>query len=832
MTSIIKLQAISGVEDESPLCYLLQVDEFRFLLDCGWNEFFDMRHIDELKKYVKNIDAVLLSYPDHLHLGALPYMVGKCGLNCPIYATIPVYKMGQMFMYDLYQSHKNNEEFDIFTLDDVDAAFDKIVQLKYSQNVGLKGKGHGLTITPLPAGHMIGGTIWKIMKDGEEDIVYAVDYNHKRERHLNGCVLESISRPALLITDAFNATYQQTRRRIRDEQLMTNILTTLRNNGNVLVTVDTAGRVLELAQLLDQLWRSQESGLSKFSLALLNNVSYNVVEFAKSQVEWMSDQILRAFEDHHANPFHFKHLQLCHSLQELAKVPSPKVVLASVTDLECGFSRELFMEWCQSPRNCVVLTSRTTPGTLARKLIENPMLRKVSLIVNRRVRLEGAELEEYKKKEKEKEAEEQKKRLVEEMAEADSSDDSEDEMEAAEGAGFGADGTGDGLSGGERGGRSRSKSGSAGLDPDSGSGDPANLPSRHDLMFGMDLKAKPGSGGFFKSAKKTYPMYPLKEEKIKWDDYGEIIKEEDFKFAENASSVLPGFGDDGATSKDAADGADANSGDLTDVPTKCLMSNKTLEILANVVFIDFEGRSDGESVKRIISQMRPRQLILVHGTVEATKSLADYCRSQSIVQGKILTPRLFENVDATTESHIFQVKLKDSLFSSLLFAKAKDTEIAWVEGVLKEEKSVMDGEDADDDERMEDDDDDHLLPLNLSMEERRERKREIRKMRRKSSDGENLDESTASVAEKVPTLMPVSVVKGHTPIFVNEPKLSDFKLHLLKAGFTAEFSGGVLIINSCIAVKRNAAGKVTMEGMIGPDYYKVRELLYDQYAII
>ena len=49
------------------------------------------------------IDAVLLSYPDHLHLGALPYMVGKCELNCPIYATVPVYKMGQMFMYDLYQ---------------------------------------------------------------------------------------------------------------------------------------------------------------------------------------------------------------------------------------------------------------------------------------------------------------------------------------------------------------------------------------------------------------------------------------------------------------------------------------------------------------------------------------------------------------------------------------------------------------------------------------------------------------------------------------------------------------------------------------------------------
>lgn len=63
-----------------------------------------------------------------------------------------------------------------------------------------------------------------------------------------------------------------------------NILQTLRNNGNVLVTVDTAGRVLELAHMLDQLWRNKDSGLLAYSLALLNNVSYNVVEFAKSQV--------------------------------------------------------------------------------------------------------------------------------------------------------------------------------------------------------------------------------------------------------------------------------------------------------------------------------------------------------------------------------------------------------------------------------------------------------------------------------------------------------------------------------------------------------------------
>jgi len=121
----------------------------------------------------------------------------------------------------------------------------------------LKGKGYGLQVTALLAGHMIGGAIWKISRAGEEDIIYAVDYNHKKERHLNGCELEKLARPSLLITDSFNTSYQQTRRRVRDEQLMTNILQTLRSGGNVLIAVDTAGRVLELAHMLEQLWRNK-----------------------------------------------------------------------------------------------------------------------------------------------------------------------------------------------------------------------------------------------------------------------------------------------------------------------------------------------------------------------------------------------------------------------------------------------------------------------------------------------------------------------------------------------------------------------------------------------
>uniref|UniRef100_A0A673GEZ4 Cleavage and polyadenylation specificity factor subunit 2 n=1 Tax=Sinocyclocheilus rhinocerous TaxID=307959 RepID=A0A673GEZ4_9TELE len=580
MTSIIKLTALSGVQEESALCYLLQVDEFRFLLDCGWDESFSMDIIDSLKRYVHQVDAVLLSHPDHLHLGALPYAVGKLGLNCTIYATIPVYKMGQMFMYDLYQV--------------------RWMSFKRSTDYHYHLQGKGLTV------------------------------------HGNIYMMKTISRPSLLITVSFNASYVQPRRKQRDEQLLTNVMETLRGDGNVLIAVDTAGRVLELSQLLDQIWRTKDAGLGVYSLALLNNVSYNVVEFSKSQVEWMSDKLMRCFEDKRNNPFQFRHLSLCHSLSDLSRVPSPKVVLCSQPDLEAGFSRELFIQWCQDAKNSVILTYRTTPGTLARYLIDNPGEKRIELEIRKRCRLEGRELDEYMEKEKMKKEAAKKLEQAKEV-DMDSSDESDmdDDLEQ-----------------------------------------PAVVKTKHhDLM----MKGEGGrKGSFFKQAKKSYPMFPTHEERVKWDEYGEIIRPEEFLVPElQATEEEKSKLESGLTN-----GEEPMEQDLSDVPTKCTSTTQALDIRARVMYIDYEGRSDGDSIKKIINQMKPRQLIIVHGPPEASQDLAESCKAFSGKDIKVYKPKLQETVDATSETHIYQVRLKDSLVSSLQFCKAKDTELAWIDGVL------------------------------------------------------------------------------------------------------------------------------------------------------
>lgn len=62
-----------------------------------------------------------------------------------------------------------------------------------------------IQITPFNAGHTLGGTIWKISKD-QEVIIYAVDWNHSRDSHLNGAFLQpdaqlvdALSKPSLMI---------------------------------------------------------------------------------------------------------------------------------------------------------------------------------------------------------------------------------------------------------------------------------------------------------------------------------------------------------------------------------------------------------------------------------------------------------------------------------------------------------------------------------------------------------------------------------------------------------------------------------------------------------
>uniref|UniRef100_A0A7I4XRG9 Cleavage and polyadenylation specificity factor subunit 2 n=3 Tax=Trichostrongylidae TaxID=6315 RepID=A0A7I4XRG9_HAECO len=806
MSSVVKLEPLSGVKDEGPLCYLLQIEETYLLLDCGWDDKFDMAYIESIKSRASQISAVLITHPDQPHLGALAYLVKYCDLTAPIYCTVPVYKMGMMFMYDWINSLISVENFELFTLDDVDVAFDRIQKLKFNQTVPLRGDSQ-IKITALPAGHMIGGAMWRITRHDEEDIIYAVDYNHKKERHLNGCSFDTILRPYLLITDSLNALYTQPRRKERDEQLVTTILKTVRQNGDCAIVIDTGGRVLEIAHLLDQLWANTQSGLQKYNLVMMSHVAASVVEFAKSQVEWMSDKVLKSFEMGHTNPFLLRNVKLCHSQIDLARVRSPKVVLCSGIDMECGYS-ELFLDWCTDSRNSFIITGRSSERTLCSKLIYMAEClatnartnRIVALEVKKRVRLEGAELEAYKKKKLQEDKEEARRRLEEqekrqaELRGFDSDDDDEirasalvavealctkkkreEEQQAAA------------VAARENGTRSPAntpmivdpgptKEYVSGIEPEEDfaipgltvaktrtvsehlSDAPAFVPTgpaptrkrrpvRHNITMQAMMRYRMP---FFKRFMPILlPMYPVLEEKVKWDVYGEKYRPDYTVSKLRVHLPVPQ-----EIIKEADDPTANMVVPVADDAPKCITVIEKIEVSCNVEYIEFEGRSDGESTKKLIAQMKPKQLIIVHGSAQATRHLAQYCYDNNIAQGHIFAPSVGEVVDATVASHIYRILLSDELFESLEFIKVKDADLAWIDAQIT------------------------ARPTETGMDR---------------ENGANSDVRPMDIDQHIDKCM-LSTLSGDAPfrdvVYVNDPKLSEMKQLLINMGYSAEFSSG------------------------------------------
>lgn len=740
MGTSVQVSPLCGVFNENPLSYLVSIDGFNFLIDCGWNDHFDPSLLQPLSKVASSVDAVLLSHSDTLHLGALPYAMKQFGLNAPVFSTEPVYRLGLLTMYDHFLSRRQVSEFELFTLDDIDSAFQNVTRLTYSQNYHLSGKGEGIVIAPHMAGHLLGGTVWKITKDGE-DVIYAVDYNRRKEKHLNGTVLESFVRPAVLITDAYNALNNQPPRQQR-EIFQDTISKTLKSGGNVLLPVDTAGRVLELILILEDYWA--EHSLT-YPIYFLTYVASSTIDYVKSFLEWMGDSITKSFETSRDNAFLLKHVHLLINKSELDNAPDgPKVVLASMGSLEAGFSHDIFVDWASDVKNLVLFTERGQFGTLARMLQADPPPKAVKVTMSRRVPLVGEELIAY---------EEEQNRLKKEEA-LKASLIKEEESKASHG-------------------------------PDNDLNDPMIIDTNN-AHAPLDVVDPHGGGfrdvfidGFVPPSTSVAPMFPFYNNAFEWDDFGEVINPDDYVIKdEDMDQAAMNFGGNMDGKLDEA----AASLILDTKPSKVVSNELTVQVKCSLIYMDYEGRADGRSIKTILAHVAPLKLVLIHGSAEATEHLKQHCLKH--VCPHVYTPQIEETIDVTSDLCAYKVQLSEKLMSNVLFKKLGDYEIAWVDAEVGKTESGM-----------------------LS-------------------------------------LLPISTpAPPHKSVLVGDLKMADFKPFLSSKGIQVEFAGGgALRCGEYVTIRKvgqsgqkgggSGPQQIVIEGPLCEDYYKIRDYLYSQFYLL
>lgn len=791
------------------ISHLLTIDNFNILLDVGWTAFFDEHHLDNLRQVAPKVNAVLLSHPDLSHLGALPYALRHLGLDAPVFSTLPVWRMGQMFMYNAYLSVSAQTPFSLFNLDDVDAAFelrDRFHLLKYQQRHLLNAHGvDKLVITPHAAGHMLGGAVWSIQKE-TETVLYAVHLNHRRERHLNPTTLSSFSRPSHLLISAARADSKT--ESSKSSALIEVIRSAIIQSGNVLIPVDTAGRVIELAVVLDDAWHN-DSFLRSANLVIMHDLSSRTFEFARSMIEWMSDEVVKRFDVSRDNIFDMKHVKLLQSVKQLDSLSGPLVVLASSVSMEAGSSRHLFVKWCSRAPNCVVLVDRPEPNTLYASLHQHatrlqeaetslPPLQ-IPVTLRRKEYLKGEELKKWRENErKRKAAEAEEKRKQEE--------EQRQKMELLAK-----------IEEGEHAQRQTSSKDVAMTDADDEATGNESAPSEEadekhvdedvkivEMMRRYDIRPK----------RANMECYPFKIAPMPfWDEYGQIIDTGCFMIGED-----PG---EGAPSRDSEERKPETTTDVDllreEVPAEFVEENMTLDVRCAIRIVDYAGLCDGDSLKRLIKEVEPRHVTLLAGNEEETTHFKQYVVSQVFGSGRdrdsmyeradgcVVAPVDMETVDITSKTSVCHFSLQDKLIGSLRWETVNLSHIAFVDATVTEERDasgrqMLSSMDSDDTSA-------GMTDVTCREDSGFEGGKKVR-----AGDG------------------------GHETVMIGTVMLNQLLEKLSKAGLKAEFAGGALCVQNAdsgavVLVKKTAAQRIALEGAFSEEYVKIRDVLYEELII-
>lgn len=785
----------------------------------------------------------------------------------------------------------------------------------------------------------MGGTIWHI-QHGLESIVYAVDWNQARENVFAGAawlggaggggaeVIEQLRKPTALICSSRGGDKNAAGGRAkRDEHLLDMIKTCVSRGGTVLIPVDSSARVLEMAYLLEHAWRADaadensDGALRSTKLYLAGRNMSSTMRYARSMLEWMDDSIVQEFEafaedQRRTNgsdgkklggPFDFKYLRLLERRAQIAKLLSRdaenveaqgRVILASDSSLEWGLSKDLVKGLAKDSRNLVILTDRPSSGkadkpSIARTLWEWWKERKDGVSVEqsrsgdtleliyaggqdlevkeaRREALEGDELALYQQwlaTQRQLQATQQAGGVAGLEATADAVDDASSESSS------------DSEDDGEQQGKALNVStalGQAGRksvavrDEDLG----VNILIKKKGVYDFDTRGKKGRERSF----------PLAVRRKRNDDFGELIRPEDFLRAEEkdddnalggnvtadddklgkkrkwddvakearganikrpqlnrAGSAEHGDGDDAGITVDGfvADELD-DVEDLEPVdpvgPSKLIWQTERVTANMRIGYVDFSGLHDKRSLNMLIPLIQPRKLILIAGSHEETMALAEDCRMAMSLEagageqgkraGDVLTPRVGEFVDASVDTNAWVVKLADPLVKKLKWQNVRGLGIVTISG--------------------------RLLAAALAAQNQNEADGASSQPDEESSNKrQKTDPSSAIVplsntltSTPLPTLdvLPSNAQQrigaAARPLHVGDLRLADLRRAMLGAGHQVEFRGeGVLVVDGTVAIRKTAEGRVEVESVGLPGgrrgtMYEVKRVIYENLAVV
>ena len=376
-----RITAYGAVEGVTGSCFLIEIERYKILVDCGLFQGDFDGNIQEFPFDVREINYVILTHAHLDHIGRIPLLV-KRGFNGQIMCTRATYELGRLMLLDaakvmyedyLIKSRKAERRGEtanppLYSEDDVIESYDFFTTIEYNEKVLLNDN---ISFILKDAGHILGSAFVEFFiteNNLTKKIIFSGDLGNQ-----NKPIVRNPAIPDDAETVFIESTYgdrEHKKFEASKKELKEAIDYAFSNNGNVIIPTFALERAQELIYLLREMY--EEKMLPPCRVFLDSPLAIKATELFKKHIEYF-DKEARDIINRGKDPFSFSYLTYTRSVEESKSINYFKgnsIIIAGSGMCNGGRILHHLKHNLWNSNNCIVFIGFQANGTLGRKIVD------------------------------------------------------------------------------------------------------------------------------------------------------------------------------------------------------------------------------------------------------------------------------------------------------------------------------------------------------------------------------------------------------------------------------------------------------------------------------
>lgn len=377
-----QIRFLGAAREVTGSCYLLSVDDLRFLVDCGMHQGKngEDQNRSDFPFAPKDIACVFLTHAHIDHSGLLPRLVRQ-GFRGRIITTPATADLAELMLYDSAHIQEKDAEWltkksrrtggnhaaePLYTAQDVGS----MVSLFDCKDYGETGNlNRTVRYRFTDAGHILGsGTleVWYPSPGGGKKIVFSGDVGKKDNPILNDPSHTTQTDYVLIESTYGNRLHRGMKESI--DELVEAIETTFDKGGNVIIPSFAVGRTQDLLYILNKLVR--ERRLRPLDVYVDSPLAEKATKIYLSFPEYYDEEAKSLFRLKDMGTLRLHFSETMEDSQRINRISSGAVIIAGSGMCEGGRIRHHLKHNIWRPECSIVFVGFQAKGTLGRQIVD------------------------------------------------------------------------------------------------------------------------------------------------------------------------------------------------------------------------------------------------------------------------------------------------------------------------------------------------------------------------------------------------------------------------------------------------------------------------------